>query len=111
MKDDKELEQRNQALKERLITRKKNNAKTDGKFHRNTKAYNEGFKSVIEFTATILVGCALGYFVDVNVGTLPWGLISGVLLGFVTGIYNFIRNDKIRIQHTNNQCEDTKKDY
>lgn len=37
-------------------------------------------------------GLALvGYWVDRSFGTSPWGLLAGVLIGVVGGLYNLVR--------------------
>ena len=42
--------------------------------------------------AGAVAGCALvGYWVDRHFGTYPWGLVVGVVLGIVGGLYNFVR--------------------
>jgi ATP synthase protein I len=45
-----------------------------------------------EFIAAILVGVALGALIDKIAGTSPWGLIIFLLLGFIAGILNVLRN-------------------
>ncbi len=49
-----------------------------------------GLKYASEFTAAVLVGAFLGYGVDHFVGTAPWGLLSGLLLGFCAGVRNIV---------------------
>jgi ATP synthase protein I len=44
-----------------------------------------------EFVAAVLVGGGIGYLADRWLGTLPWGLIVFLLLGFVAGILNVMR--------------------
>lgn len=45
-----------------------------------------------EFIAGILGGGGLGWVVDHFLGTSPWGLIVLLLLGFVAGVYNVMRD-------------------
>ncbi|MFC6490251.1 AtpZ/AtpI family protein [Nitratireductor sp. GCM10026969] len=45
-----------------------------------------------EFIAGIVVGAALGWFIDEMAGTSPWGLIIFLLLGFGAGIVNVLRS-------------------
>ncbi|MCT7373626.1 AtpZ/AtpI family protein [Chelativorans salis] len=45
-----------------------------------------------EFIAGVLVGAALGWFIDRMAGTSPWGLIVFLLLGFGAGILNVLRS-------------------
>jgi len=33
----------------------------------------------------------LGYWIDTRYGTRPWGLVGGLIIGIVGGIYNLIR--------------------
>ncbi len=44
-----------------------------------------------EFVAGILVGGAIGRFVDGWLGTSPWGLIVFLLAGFAAGVLNALR--------------------
>ena len=38
------------------------------------------------------IGLALvGYWIDGKFGTSPWGLLSGVVIGIVGGLYNLVR--------------------
>jgi ATP synthase protein I len=45
-----------------------------------------GFRMASDFTAAVIVGAALGWGVDYVFHTTPWGLIVGILLGFVAGV-------------------------
>lgn len=45
-----------------------------------------------EFIAGILGGAGLGWLCDHFLGTSPWGLIVLLLLGFVAGVYNVMRD-------------------
>lgn len=45
-----------------------------------------------EFIAGVLVGAALGWFIDKMAGTSPWGLIVFLLLGFGAGVLNVLRS-------------------
>lgn len=53
-----------------------------------------GFKYATEFSAAVLVGAALGYGADNFLGTAPWGLLVGLILGFAAGVMNVIRAAK-----------------
>lgn len=44
-----------------------------------------------EFGAAILVGALLGFGADHFLHTSPWGLVIGLILGFVTGVVNVVR--------------------
>ena len=51
----------------------------------------EGLKYASEFSATVLVGAALGWAVDHFAGTAPWGLLVGMAMGFCAGVMNVVR--------------------
>lgn len=44
-----------------------------------------------EFGAAIIVGALLGFGVDYFLPTDPWGLVIGLVLGFVAGVVNVVR--------------------
>ena len=44
-----------------------------------------------EFGAAIIVGALLGFGADYFLPTDPWGLVIGLVLGFVAGIVNVVR--------------------
>ena len=54
----------------------------------------EGLKYASEFSAAIIVGAALGYFADKYIGTAPWGLVIGLMLGLGAAILNVVRAAK-----------------
>ena len=33
----------------------------------------------------------IGYWIDRRFGTLPWGILGGVVIGLVGGLYNLVR--------------------
>lgn len=39
-----------------------------------------------ELALTEIIGAAVGYWLDVKLGTLPWCLVGGVLIGFVLSL-------------------------
>ncbi|MFT3989404.1 AtpZ/AtpI family protein [Aestuariivirga sp.] len=53
--------------------------------------YAKGYRLVSEFVAGTLVGGLVGYGIDWLFGTLPFGLIIFLLLGFGAGILNMAR--------------------
>lgn len=53
--------------------------------------YARGYRLVSEFVAGTLVGALVGYGIDWLFGTLPFGLIVFVLLGFGAGMLNMAR--------------------
>lgn len=47
--------------------------------------------AVWQFTGTALVGAAAGYGLDRWLGTGPWALVGGVVLGNALGLFAFMR--------------------
>ena len=45
----------------------------------------------VEFAAAVVGLTLAGYWVDRHYGCRPWGLLIGVTLGLVGGMYNLIR--------------------
>jgi|TARA_R100000501_G_scaffold17911_1_gene34693 ATP synthase protein I len=54
-------------------------------------AFAQGTRLALELVAGILVGAALGYFLDRWLGSSPFGMIGGFLLGLVAGFMNLMR--------------------
>ncbi len=50
-----------------------------------------GMRLTTEFVAGVLVGGAIGWFIDGWLGTSPWGLVAFLLLGFAAGVLNALR--------------------
>ena len=50
-----------------------------------------GLRVGIELLAALCVGLALGWLADRYIGTRPWGLILGFMLGSAAGIVNVFR--------------------
>ena len=65
-------------------------AKPPASLH-DASAYARGYKLVSEFAAGPLVGGLIGYGIDWLFGTLPFGLIIFLLLGFGAGFLNLAR--------------------
>lgn len=55
---------------------------------------NAGWQAASEFIGAMLAGGFIGWFVDRQAGTGPWGLILMLLLGFVTGLYQSLRRQQ-----------------
>ena len=51
------------------------------------QAVSQAYRIVAELFGGVLVGLAIGFGVDRLLGTNPWGLIGGVLLGFALSVY------------------------
>jgi len=45
----------------------------------------------VVLTACVLMGVGLGYWLDAKLGTKPWLLLAGSLLGMAAGFYHFIK--------------------
>jgi ATP synthase protein I len=48
---------------------------------------SQAYKIIAELVGGVLVGLALGFVADRFLGTTPWGLIGGTLLGFALSIW------------------------
>jgi ATP synthase protein I len=57
----------------------------------DASGYAKGYRLVSEFVAGTLVGGLIGYGIDWLFGTLPFGLIIFLLLGFGAGMLNMAR--------------------
>jgi ATP synthase protein I len=49
------------------------------------------YAAAITLFASVASFCALGWFLDKWLGTDPWLLIVGILLGSAAGLYEFVR--------------------
>ena len=52
---------------------------------------SQGWSVAVEFVGAMLVGGLIGWFIDRQAGTGPWGLIVMLLLGFATGLRSVLR--------------------
>ena len=43
-----------------------------------------------EFALSEILGAAVGYWLDKKLGTLPWCLVGGVLVGFALGLLRIV---------------------
>ena len=50
-----------------------------------------GMRIGTEFIAAIVVGTLIGYFIDLGLGSSPWGMLIMLLVGFAAGIRNVTR--------------------
>ncbi|MBP0617226.1 AtpZ/AtpI family protein [Jiella sp. KSK16Y-1] len=55
-----------------------------------TQGIAEGLKLASEFVAGIIVGAAIGYGIDQLAGTMPFGLIVFLMIGFAAGVKNVL---------------------
>ena len=52
------------------------------------KVSRVGFRIGIELLSAVIVGAALGYFVDMLLGTKPWCLVVFLFFGGAAGVLN-----------------------
>ncbi|MCQ0989217.1 AtpZ/AtpI family protein [Jiella marina] len=83
-----ELQRRLAIHRERNAAEEQRERKTGG----TGQGIAEGLKLASEFAAGIIVGAAIGYFVDKLAGTTPFGLIFFLMIGFAAGIRNILRS-------------------
>src|SRR5579872_1114886 len=50
-----------------------------------------GLRLSSEFVASVLVGAFLGWAMDHFLPTSPWGLIAFILIGFIAGLVNLVK--------------------
>lgn len=55
--------------------------------HETLAELDDGWTLTAEFVSAVLVWTGIGWFLDSWLGTTPWLLAFGTLLGFVLGIY------------------------
>lgn len=90
-KEDKKLQSRlddlSSTLEQRAIDEEKNARKPS-----DTKGMGLGLKLGSEFLSAVLVGAAIGWFIDSFLNTTPFGLIVFLMLGFAAGVKNVIQS-------------------
>lgn len=101
MDRDAELESRRRKLDDALASRRedKREAGSDDARSESAAGFAQALRLSSEFVAGIVVGAALGWFVDRFFGTSPWGLIIFFLLGFGAGVLNVLRSAGLIAQH------------
>jgi len=55
--------------------------------HAGEQATSQAYRIIAELIGGVLVGLAAGFIADRVLKTTPWGLITGVLLGFALSIW------------------------
>jgi len=90
---DDDLERRRLELEASLATRRPERleGKDDAKAG-SAAGYGQALKLSSEFIAGVVVGAGLGWIIDRQAGTSPWGLIVFLLLGFGAGVLNVLRS-------------------
>ncbi len=88
-----DLERRRRELDAKLaLKRPAKNADANGPRSGGMAGMGKALRLSSEFIAAVLVGVAIGWFIDAAAGTSPWGLIVFLLLGFVAGVLNVLRS-------------------
>ena len=41
--------------------------------------------------ACVLVGCGLGYWADLKLGTMPWLMLFGLIMGSIAGVREMMK--------------------
>lgn len=49
------------------------------------------YAAAISLFASVVTFCGLGWMLDKWLGTQPWFLIGGIVLGSAAGLYQFVR--------------------
>ncbi|MCX8996316.1 AtpZ/AtpI family protein [Rhizobiaceae bacterium BDR2-2] len=75
----------------RIRTDETMEAKAEASSEESRKGFAVAMKLSSEFISAIVVGAALGWFVDWYFGWTPWGMIFFLLLGFCAGVLNVLR--------------------
>jgi ATP synthase protein I len=73
--------------------RGRSNRRRDGPAEMNsaTRQVGAAYRIFVELLAGILVGGALGWALDVALGTRPWLMLALLLVGLAAGVMNTIR--------------------
>jgi F0F1-type ATP synthase assembly protein I len=52
----------------------------------------------------------VGYWIDSKYGTGPWGILGGVLIGIVGGLYNMVKESLKAVREAKRDDDDAKHD-
>ena len=87
-------DERRAALDAKLAVHRARNAAEIARDRRPGTAQGiaDGLKLASEFVAGIIVGAAIGYGIDRLAGTMPFGLIVFLMIGFAAGVLNVLRS-------------------
>jgi ATP synthase protein I len=79
-------------LASRIASAKRERAAEDNRASadnsREMSGLARGMRIGTEFIAAIVVGTLIGYFIDLGLGSSPWGMLTMLLVGFAAGIRN-----------------------
>jgi ATP synthase protein I len=83
------------SLRERLERLRGGTRQTTGDGSRNTGAMNSamgmGLRIGLELVVAVGIGVGLGWLADQGLGTRPWAMLVGILLGLAAGVVNVYR--------------------
>jgi F0F1-type ATP synthase assembly protein I len=48
----------------------------------------------------------LGYWIDTHYGTTPWGILGGVIIGMVGGLYNLVRESLAAVREAKTEDDE-----
>lgn len=88
------LAERLDSLSRKLAEKDSNRTREGGKQTQQgsgSSAMSGGLRLSGEFIAGVVTGGAIGWAVDRYLGFSPWGLITFLMLGFATGVWNVLR--------------------
>ncbi|HVZ20303.1 MAG TPA: AtpZ/AtpI family protein [Vicinamibacterales bacterium] len=57
----------------------------------------------LELAGAIAGFALIGYWVDGKFGTSPWGMLGGVVLGLVGGLYNLVKESLAAMREANRE--------
>lgn len=63
---------------------------------RETFGAATGFQMSVELISGVLVGAAIGYFIDLVFNFAPWGLAAFTILGGAAGFLNIYKTSKTK---------------
>lgn len=83
-------------LRDRINASSKNSSPTPGdedhaREESSVTLASATFRYATEFVAAVLVGLAIGYFIDHYFDTAPWGLLIWLALGMAAGVLSMVR--------------------
>ncbi len=61
---------------------------------RQAASWLRGYAQVFEFLAALALLGYVGYRLDQHYGWQPWGLLTGLLVGMVIGLYRMTRESR-----------------